>query len=306
MGPFTSLRVGPTSLWGGAFVLYACASLLWSVGDPIWSLAILASLVASYILGTYLPRPHLLWLAFLCILTLNFGTIPWGLPWGIWGGQNYLGAALAIGLAGAIVYEHFLFVPIMAIGVLWTHSRGAILAVGGIFLISLWRWSKSVAIGLVLLSCVVAISVSIDRGNSISFWARMGIWQDTIEHLTLFGSGWGSFADAYASWPVHRNSMGTYPLTQEYPVLASHPYNDFLEMIFELGIGAVVLWIFLACTLSTDSSAKLIVWTFFILALTHFPLHILPLGQLLALTFGSMSQRRTKCQPVGALEASTI
>lgn len=277
----SSSRVSPISTWGGGFVLYALASLLWTSGNWLAGLAWLASFVIAFAIGRQLRDTWLVWLCYNVALILNLCLVPW-LPYGAFGNPNYLGCALALGVAGAIVHRQIAFFPFLGVGLFYTGSRGAILAAGAACMIALWRFSRMVALPVFMIVLIAAIALSHGRDNSML--ARIGIWHDTMTHASVFGTGWGSYAKEYFGW-VHIS-----PTEHMSGVQAAHAYNDFLEIVSELGLGSVALWVFLLYLLERQHPERLIAWTFFLSALTFFPLHVPIVGQLFALTLGHIAR----------------
>lgn len=194
-------------------------------------------------------------------------------PYGFLGNPNVFGIACAVGLAVVLSYRYWLVAPLLLVGVGYSASRTAFFGAGVALFLSLFRRFPATAICLFLLSALGAVLISDGRGGS--FVARLGIWQDTLNHLTLWGSGLGTFADAYASWPQR---------TAPAMVFASHAYNDALELIFELGVFSIPLFIYLILVLEAPApEPRIIALTFLACSLTFFPLHVPSLG--IAFTF---------------------
>ena len=272
-------------LLGLAFFAYALAS-----AHSLAAAVELVSLAAAFCLGCWLSltQVRLLWIALLSLLALNLVLVPFpeatGVYWGFFGKPNFMGIAMAIGLAAGLGYRLWPLAPLCAVGVAVTYSRTAYLAAGAALFASLWRYSRFYAM-LAFLLALLAIVAGTGTENKVdSILTRLGIWQDTLEHLTMWGSGWGSFFDAYWSWPVHRN-IGT--------LRAAHVYNDYLEVIFSLGVGSVILWAFIiACLEGEDHPSLLIVVAFAAAALTHFPLSIYPCAHVFALALGQLHRSK--------------
>lgn len=257
---------------GGAVVLWAALSMVWSQGDPKLPATHLLSLVATFAAGWFWPQHE----RDVGAAYLSLTALAW-LLWMFSGvlNPNFIGCLVAFGIAIAVAQERWFSLLLLGPALYLTGSRGAIIAAGLIALVRLWRWSKVTSAGVALIVVLLALS---HRSLGESLLNRMGVWQDTLNHLTFWGSGWGSFADAYASWPVHTNMT---------LALAPHAYNDVLELLFELGVGAGLLWLFLAAVLTHGSSrAGLILFGFAACSLTYFPLWLLLLPQTLAYFLG--------------------
>lgn len=269
-------RLSPLWVTGMAFVLYALGSVSVSSGDWLWASAMLWGMVGCFVLGCVLPANRVWFVAAVA------GVILIGVQFFYPLGPNYFGSALAVTLAGAIAYRIWWYIPFALGGLVYSQSRGALLAAGVACLIGLWRWDRFWAMTLGLIAVLLIISQKPD--GAVSLASRLGIWQDTINHLTPLGHGYGSFQTLYASFPIRTNM----PLQ-----LAPHTYNDFLELISDLGIGAVFLWTFIILAWErTNYQAKFILVTFFMLSLTHFPLYVPVLCNLFAFTLGDLTSQR--------------
>lgn len=307
-----------TATWasGCAFLAYAGGSIAFSSVsyDKAWAGVQLGTLALAFLIGT---RSRLEWVWLSVVLVTGINVIQAGMDWafgwtsgfegypGFLGNPNIFGCFLVIALAAALSFRWWWFLPFVALGFLEIRSRGSILALGITMAIWFWPERKVCSFCSLVFSFVAIMEISSGGGGAemigeaareagewggreIGVMARMGVWQDTLNHLTLLGSGFGSFFEAYWTWPVHTN------LTLVRP---THAYNDFLELVFELGLGAIFLWLFLALLL--DRGISLIIWAFFALTLTYFPLSLPVLGHLFAFTLGSIYKE----QRHGALEA---
>lgn len=273
---------------GAVFLGYALLSISWSVGNRVWLTIELCSFAIAYIIGMKLQNHKLVWIAFAAILTSD--VTGFAILWVISDetfhrmmlafNPNYLGCALAIAIAGAIVYRLYWFIPFGVLGLCLCLSRGAAMTAGIIGTIALFR-SKYKATALILPAIAVIVVFTQRETEGTSLLSRMGVWQDTINHMTLFGHGFGSFMTEYAAFPIRSNMT---------LLLAPHAYNDFLELIFELGIGSIPLWLMLVVSIESRADGRLIIGAFCLLSLTYFPLSVPIVGQLFALTLGGLSQ----------------
>lgn len=288
MGAMSITRLGPHLICGIIFVAYAAASILWSSGNQPLVACWLVSLVGAFIIGYSTQSVREIWLG---AIILSIVTTVASQASGLAINPNYLGAALAISLAGAIAYNHWWAIPILTFEIYLTQSRTALLAGGATCLLGLWQWSKFWAMCLALLALLFVLHQKSD--GSLSAWSRLGIWQDTMEHFTIFGKGFGSYLAEYSTWPVRRN------MTLQ---LAPHAYNDTIELLFELGIGAIALWcLILGAWEHNNPSAKLVCLTFLVLSLTHFPLSIPLVAHLFALSLGHLSNQRFERKSYGRM-----
>lgn len=297
---FGSLRLpSHAATWalGALFVAYALLS-----ATSWWATGYLLSLVCAFALGSLGVSAKTVCVSLSLLMLPNIAMMAGArpeigyddFPFGLFGNPNYIGCALALTLAGAIAFRLWWYVPI-ALGGLWlTQSRTAIVAGGCVCLVGLYSRYKTTALILGLLAMTVAVSVS--GGRESSMWMRVGIWQDTINHITFFGHGWGSFQDIYASWPVHRN-IGTQR--------AAHAYNDFLEIVFETGIASILLWLVVIRCLEVAAPMRLVVLTYLVLSLSFFPLWVPVVGHFFAFALGHLSNQRSLSWRDGVLPKIT-
>ena len=106
-------------------------------------------------------------------------------PNGLHGNANYFACALAMALAAALGERLYWFLPIGALGLWLSGSRTAIMAVGVVAVSWLWSRSKYAVMIAVPLTVVAILASSGGRGEGLL--PRLGVWQDTLNHLTLWG-----------------------------------------------------------------------------------------------------------------------
>ena len=279
--------VQPLHLVGEVLLAYAAVSITWSIGDKWMAYAKLAALSLPFLAGMWLRSLNSIWKGVIWIVGANLAAsvveyYGWGWEgYGLAGNPNYLGVALAIALAAALGNRWWYYVPILIAGVVWTYSRGAIMAGGVAIIIGLWHTHRATGWIACLLSILAIITLKAE-GEAGAMAQRLGIWQDTINHLTFWGSGWGSFQQAYEGFAVKTNMTA---------MLTTHAYNDILETMFELGIGSVLVWWLIAlCWQGQNRTDRLVCVTFAVAGFTYFPLWVV--GPLFTLTLGHLSQTK--------------
>lgn len=234
------------------------------------------------------------WLGFASLLSLNtlFMILAWlapNNPWfwptiGLGGNPNYVGCALTVCLAASIVYNFRWFIPIAVIGLILSESRNAIIISSLLGIVLLWRYSKLGVVLIALLATVLVLWQKIDGAAAVG--NRLGIWQDAVNHMTFFGHGFASFANEYANWPLRRAEALT---------LAPHAYNDFLEMVFDLGVGAALFWLAVIAAFERAQAPELIIGLVYVgLGLVFFPLWVPIVGHLFYFTLGRMTNTERK------------
>lgn len=229
-GPFSLLHMGLL-----ATLAYAVASFGWTVNwySSVWGLWMLSMFCLAYWLGSTLKtlRPVLVGLAFGAwvssvvaitqalgsgyVLAHNF-SVPSGLHF------NPVAQGLFIALLIVALASHrmWFYIPFVAPGLLLSQSRGAYAAC------ALGLLAIYVRKPLVLLILCLAVAVVVTYQINIKDSERLAIWAAAWSHIPLFGNGIGTFIDL---WFLHDGR----PRHPEYT------HNDFLQLAFELGIGAI-------------------------------------------------------------------
>lgn len=283
-----TLRPPIEVLLGSALAVYTATSLWWSNADLVYSSVYLVSLAIAGIAGYRLEAFREVWLGCCIAVTLNLASTP-VLVYGLFGNPNVFGCAIALCLAAALAYHFYWFLPIAGFGLWYCSSRTALLGAGVACLLGLWRRFPATAVCAVILVVPTILWIKDDIGASL--YSRAGIWEDTINHLTFFGRGWGAFFNDYAAFYKHTNMTLT---------LANHAYNDLLELIFELGIFAVLAFWLFVLALEADHEHRTILLTYAALSLTFFPLYTPFVGHLVVFTLAS-ALRQTRSYSYGPL-----
>lgn len=260
----------------------------------------LLSLVVGFLLG-YWRQQTWLWYALSAFLAVNIAIALFvaELPYGLLGNPNYLGVCIAIGLAGAMAYRIWPFVPVALIGLWWCQSRTAWIGAAIVGFLSLYRrWPATACVTALL--CILAGVLVIKGEGSIA--QRLGIWQMALTNMTLWGHGWGGFLAGIDALPVKINLTA---------MKTTGAYNDYIQLIFELGLGAIPLLVFVAiCLEGTEHKSRLIWWTYFAMSFTYFPLWVPGVGFFVFMALGRMAASRNEERKpswhVGDLSKATI
>jgi len=259
---------------------YCVSSLFWSA-NPIDGLGFLAQLglyLAVFMLGgRFNLRPVLIGLA--------VGLIPCGIATIIqhyWNQHLFLSfvsdnagtfincdiaaEVAALVFIGALAQRMWWAIPALLPMLIYPQSRTAWAALAGTALFWIWRKDKMVAICIAVLCACIAFMLYFTGFKAGGLHERLGLWQDTISGFTWFGHGIGSFSTAFPFYDNHLDTM---------LVHADYAHSDVLQIIFELGVGAVFFFIFAAlCLTGTDLTAKLVFVAFLFEMLGDFPLHV--------------------------------
>lgn len=235
----------------------------------------LYSLLAAVVVGYILP-PQALW-SVVCGALAIWVCVAWALPFTI--NHNIIAGLCALALASALAYELWWYIPWGLGSILLLGSRGAIIAAAVVGV--MWMRSWKIGLAILTLSFLLVAAYSFDRDGVPH---RLAVWREALGQLTLWGSGWGSFAEV-PHW--------------HYGQITSHVYNDYLELLHDLGLGTIPLWIALIFLFESNGS-KLVPIAFLVLALSYFPLHVPVLGHLGMMSFGALARRL----PNGKMEVS--
>ena len=260
---------------GAIAIAYALTSLLWAPEGQPWAFAELASLCVAFALGRMLYVQKTIWTVLVWVVsaaTIAYVIFPIINP-------NYFGCVIALAFVIAVAFNIWWHLPFLAFGLWFTADRGAIIASGVGAGYYIFKYFPATAICTALLAIPLAIVIKHDNGASL--FQRIGIWQDTLEHMTFFGHGFGSFAATYATWSPHTNITFYLP---------THAYNDSLELVSDLGLGAIPIWIFIALCLGPDRGHRAIFLTFVVLGFSYYPLWIPPCAQIAVFVLGTLSR----------------
>lgn len=280
--------------WPHLFLLYAALGLLWTPIPTqglydLWKLLILSG---AFVMG--LSRLDTIKLIFgvtagylVSIVIALFQLTGWDLttrpyadPAGLFFNPNVfgeVGALLAIGLF-ASGFTWLSLIP--AMGVVLSHSRTAVLAllvcgVVGCLHRRLWY--------VIAILVVIASPVAFLKPFS-SLTERVAIWGNTIDGLTWFGRGPGSFVITY---PVFATRTDTLASREE------DAHNDFLQLVYQYGVGTALLLPLLAVGLFGPLGPERYLFIgFCVIAMFNFPLEIPLEGFLGAFALGRLWRSR--------------
>ena len=175
-------------------------------------------------------------------------------------------------LVGCVTYRLWWAIPTAAITAFSPLSRGVLVAAA---VVVAWQWPRlRLPLAFLLVGALGYLWANADSSTS----ERLIIWQNTIAGLTWLGRGLGSFRTLY---PLHAQLGDT---------LASRPdhaHNDYLEIIFELGVvGAVCAAYWL-----TRIWREPMVLAFLVMAIFSSPLHSPATGFLFAACIGAVLRK---------------
>lgn len=250
-------------LLGLLFLGYVGLSLLWTpvpiqgIGD-LWLLGVLAGaflwgaqgtqatsvyqgLAAGVGVSTALAIPQLYW---------DWqGVFQFWKPAGLFVNPGVYGETCALLTVVLIASRSYWPALLVAPGIYLSSSRTAALACAAALALAardkvasmgparpaLWKnpYVLSSALVLALLAGVAVKGTLIREPN---WWTspaeRLAIWKDTVDGLTLWGRGAGSFSITYPVFAKRTDTMASRP---------EHAHSDILEFAYEYGLGALPL-----------------------------------------------------------------
>lgn len=163
--------------------------------------------------------------------------------------RTVLGAFSALVILGLIQYRLWYYIPTLLPGFILSGSRGGwLILVSG--LLSRIHWT---------LALVPALAIAPFLGASSSDAERLQIWGITLHGLSFLGYGANAFESVYVFFPDRG------------PTHLEFVHNDYLQLLFEFGIAALIPFSVLLTALAWRSSALL--WACTILATFYFPLY---------------------------------
>lgn len=282
------------------FALWAWAaiSLLWTLVpydgvNALWQLSLMA---AAFLIGAELPslRPIYLGLSAamgVCALISLFqlaGHSP--VPEVVTPGGLFLNKDMMAEVAAPVLVAATLLrlSPLAKAGALLgplicvvsAGYRGAIL--GLVVALLAWLWDRSkLMIVAIILACVVLLAVDGERATRLpSIAERAAIWRDTIDGLTLWGRGVGSFYSAYPEHATRENTAINRP---------DHAHDEPLEYAFELGLpGVLLLGALVLLAMAGPRFNRVVLACLLGESLVGFPLHLPITAFLAALVAGRL------------------
>lgn len=258
---------------GGLFVLYVPFTGVFVVN---WYTAVLGLWyifiwALAFHWGTTMPTLIPMWKGLaigLSISSLVAGAQALGFPWpatvtpGTFPGllfnpvvQGMCCAIVILGLAGNHLWH---YMPLLCLGLTLSQSRGGWLVIGLTTLARMTHWT------LALLALAVGALLFMHFAGDSDI-QRLRIWGIALHGLTALGWGPDSFNDIFAIIP---DAQGRQMVHLEFA------HNDYLQLLFEFGIGALPLFAILACCLTrTQHSEWPALFALAVAATFFFPLY---------------------------------
>lgn len=265
--------------YGFAFVCYAGLSLLWSNSLNIGLFAYTQILVLAcvFLIGYNLKdiRPIFKGLGvglgicsivaiaqyfgFRGIFTLN------DMVASLFINPNIYSELSALLLISFVVFKLWWFIPTALPGLILVHSRTALLALGLGMLVAIWRMNKKLAVITLIIVMAASLYFYWGQFQTTSITERFALWSDTIKGFTLFGHGVGSYETMFPYYATEINTEIARP---------KFAHNDILNLIFEFGIGSILILMVLFNVLNHKRKEAIIVWSVMVVSTFTFPFHI--------------------------------
>lgn len=280
--------------WLGLMTLaYAVLSLLW-FPNGLWGLMKLAAMTSVFVYASSLNDIRLvlrglalgLGVSAIVVVFQAFGvpvvysaTIK---PAGLFINSNALAEASALVLLLLIAARMWVWLPVAIPGLIYS-SRAVMLGLIVAMLAWVWDRSRKAAIALVITSAVAlgVVAAYFPFGFLSSVDQRLDLWRDTIDGLTWRGWGIGSFDFLYPMLASHVNTMESRP---------QYAHNDALQLLFELGIGALPLLVMALMLLGVKDDNRPAYACFLVISLFGFPSYLPVTGFLAAFLAGRLSR----------------
>jgi hypothetical protein len=264
---------------GAALIAFGAVSILWSSSayDGINELLKFCFLGVVFLLVQQLPSMRPVYVGLAIGIAVNSAIVTaqyfgWQfvpqyiVPGGLFGNKNYVAEAAAMVLL-ALIYERMWWhIPAVLPATFLPSAKGAI--AGLIAGLVLWVWTRSRLAAVALMLCgLVAGGILYQRGyDGTATTERMLFYKSTIAGMTWHGNGLGSFFTHFPSHSPEINFLVSRPI---------HAHNDILEMVYELGPGALFYLAFISFLMCGPFGAeKLMLICFLMEGCFAFPLHL--------------------------------
>lgn len=220
----------------------------------------------------------------------KFGYSPVGQvipPSGLFMNKNLLAEAAVIASIFALWHKRYVLALFTLCAAVIPMSRGAWLGLAIVALVWIWNRNRTAAV-ILSLGAVTALFAGLAFGYRLeTVDHRMAIWADAAQNLKWFGNGWGSF---YVQFP------STAELTNVLFQRPEHAHNDFLELIYDLGLISVPFFLLFGYILiQAEELERLIILSVLVMGAFGFPLYAPFTGFALALVAGRVARRGRPC-----------
>jgi hypothetical protein len=279
--PFTRAH-----LFGCLLIAWAAVSVLWSWVplyslNGLWLIAILPAI--CFCLGSQTASLRPLFIGAGLGLSLSAavavgqlaGWVHWptiNVPSGLFLNKNFMAEAAALVLIWLIAERVWWLAALVAPALVLADARGALLALGVGLALELWRRPSLLTGGLLAATTGLFINAMMTHSGATTV-ERFDIWQESVDNLGFLGTGIGSYG--FMPHQLHADGWSL------------HAHNDYLELVYELGmIGLGLLALFMWELRGPLNSARLVLCCFAVEACFAFPSHLPTTLALAALAAG--------------------
>ena len=293
----------PVNILGATFLSYAALSLLWSphgllelmqllalASVFVWglSLANLKNVTIGLSLGLAVSSV----IAILQYFKIDLSIVTTEKLTGLFINPNIYAEVSGMVLILILIYKLWWYIPVVIPGLL-VSSRAVVLALGVSLAMFVWARFKLASIIIVITSWFIALklsardtlfsdlSIGTSNLNTQSLNIRLDMWYDMLFGFKIFGNGIGSFVYVFPEYNKHLDTTVS---------IAEYAHNDLLQLIFELGIGAIPLLIIAWILLKVNDVHKRALIFFLIIGLFGFPLHTPVVAFMLALAAAQLAK----------------
>jgi hypothetical protein len=279
--PFLLLRkVEMDWVWslGIAFLAYATLSSFWAPTwqQAVWDLWLTYVLAFCFVLGTT-RHPRQLWMGMALALGVSdvialfqkagyhplFASDSWYQA-GNFVNPDMFGETAALVSIALIASRTYWPLLLTLPPIYFTQSRTVYVAYTVVIAFAVWeRWRWKAIVPCLLALLTTGYFVTSRYPDSIK--ERVAIWEDTVDGITIFGRGAGSFFMLYPEFARRTDTMHTRP---------EDPHNEFLNLAFEYGIGALPLLALLALGFTASGPERYVLVAFLAIAFFSFPTRI--------------------------------
>lgn len=258
--------------FGFLFLCYAALSLLWTenLNIAIFYFLKLIALSCVFQYGRSLNRLDYVFKGLCCglgvsavisifqyygyhsIYSLNNS------PAGLFVNPNIFCEISVVILLTLIIFKLWWWMLITLPGLLLVQSRAGYLALGISILIGLWKKDKNLALILLFLVFGFGMIFYFNKFSMSSIQQRLDMWADTINGLRLFGNGVGSYELLYPLYATHIDTSISRP---------RYAHNDLLQLIFEFGVGTLLLLPLIWNVIVSRKLEKVIVYAIIVISM---------------------------------------
>lgn len=224
-----------------SILAYAAASLYWIevVPDGQLELFRLTLLLAVFCVGsvcvsierclTLMAVGVAMTLPLVILQTLGFSGIPQTAPpAGLFLNKNVLAESAALLLIAMLYLRWWVLSLVLFLIVVLAKEKAAyvgLVAAAIVYVFPRYR----IAAYLLIAASAVGVGLLISTPSALD---RLDIWQDTVNGVTAFGQGVGSFYSMFPYAATHSNVIVIRP---------EHAHNEYLHFLFELGAGSLLI-----------------------------------------------------------------